>query len=65
MSNAYKRSHGGHDYFGRTEGRGGRKDNKLKAALKGVASYDLLNEVAAEDERRKRQQARTTSCTSS
>lgn len=65
MSNAYKRSHGGHDYFGRTEGRGGRKDNKLKAALKGVASFDLLNEVAAEDNRRRRQQERKESCTSS
>jgi hypothetical protein len=63
MSNAYKRSHGGHDYLGRTEGRGGRKDNKLKAALKGIASYDLLNQVAAEDEKRRRE--RSKSCISS
>jgi hypothetical protein len=65
MSNAYKRSHGGHDYFGKNEGRGGRKDNKIRSALKGVASFDLLNEVAAEDARRRRQQERRQSCISS
>lgn len=55
MSNtAYKRGHCGHDYMGRTEGRGGRKDNKLRAALKGIASFSLLDEVAREDARRRR-----------
>lgn len=57
MSNtAYKRAHGGHDYMGRTEGRGGRKDNKLRAALKGVASFSLLDQVARDDAQRRRQQ---------
>ena len=59
MSNAYKRSHEGHDYFGRSEGRGGRQANKIRSALKGVASFDLLDQVASEDAKRMREHERT------
>ena len=65
MSNAYKRSHEGHDYFGRSEGRGGRQANKIRSALRGVASFDLLNEVADEDNKRRRQQERKNQTSSS
>ena len=59
MSSAYKQgSHGGHDYEGTYEGRANRKDSKITRALKGVASYDLLAEVAREDARRRRERER-------
>jgi hypothetical protein len=56
MSSAYKRgTHRGHDYEGTWEGRASRKDSKISRALKGVASFDLLNEVAREDAKRRRE----------
>lgn len=56
MSSAYKQGkHRGHDYQGDWEGRASRKDSKINRALKGVASFELLNEVAREDARRRRQ----------
>ncbi len=44
---AYKMS--GHKYLGRNNGRGGRSLSKIVKALKGVASYDLLDAVARDD----------------
>ena len=53
MREQYKQS--GHKYLGRNTGRGGREDSKLRKALKGVASFDLLDEVAREDAKKRRQ----------
>jgi hypothetical protein len=50
---AYSAHHGGHDWSGAI-GRGNRKQSKVVRSLKGVASYDLLDEVAREDARRMR-----------
>lgn len=59
MSSAYKHgTHRGHDYQGTWEGRASRKDSKINKALKGVASFDLLNEVAREDAEKRRARER-------
>jgi hypothetical protein len=50
-NSAYKQS--GHKYLGKNFGRGGRSDSKITKAMKGVASPDLLAEVAREDARRR------------
>jgi hypothetical protein len=49
---AYKQS--GHKYLGRNTGRGGRENSKLYKALKGIASFDVLDAVARDDKRRAR-----------
>jgi len=55
MTSAYSMGpYGGHSYEGTYVGRAARKDAKIARALKGVASYDLLAEVAREDAIRKR-----------
>jgi hypothetical protein len=43
-----------HDYQGRNIGRGARRASKMVKALNGVASFDLLDEVAREDALRRR-----------
>ncbi len=44
----------GHKYLGDFYGRGGRKDSKIHKAMKGVASFSILDEVAKEDRQRAR-----------
>ena len=44
---------GKHMYHGRNIGRGCRENAKLMAALKGVASFELLDAVASEDAARR------------
>lgn len=56
MREAYKQS--GHKYLGRNVGRGCRQYSKIVKALKGMASFALLDEVAREDARRRRQRER-------
>jgi hypothetical protein len=51
---AYSTRHGGHDWA-HEESRGHRKQSKVIRAMKGVASFDLLDEVAREDRKRERQ----------
>ena len=53
---AYKQS--GHKYLGRNVGRGCRQYSKIVKALKGMATFGLLDEVAREDARRRRQRER-------
>jgi len=50
---AYKQS--GHKYLGRNVGRGCRQYSKIVKALKGMATFGLLDEVAREDARRRRE----------
>lgn len=45
----------GHKYYGDNYGRAGRKDSKIMKAMKGVASFDLLDAIAREDARRRSQ----------
>jgi hypothetical protein len=52
---AYKHWHKGHDFGGMFESRQDRKRSKFIKGLKGVASYDLLDQVAREDARRRRE----------
>jgi hypothetical protein len=64
MNALYKSQHGGHHYHGRNIGRGCRRQSKMVKALKGVADTDLLDAVAREDarlrrERQQRQEQRT------
>lgn len=56
MREAYKQS--GHKYLGRNVGRGCRQYSKIVKALKGMASFTLLDEVAREDARRRRERER-------
>lgn len=56
MREAYKQS--GHKYLGRNVGRGCRQYSKIVKALKGMASFALLDEVAREDARRRRERER-------
>jgi hypothetical protein len=44
----------GHKYLGRNIGRGCRQYSKIVKALKGMATFDLLDAVAREDARRRR-----------
>lgn len=53
MREAYKQT--GHKYHGRNVGRGCRESSKIEKALKGVASFDLLDKIAREDARRRRE----------
>ena len=53
MSEAYKQT--GHKYRGRNVGRGGRSQSKITKALRNIASYDLIDDVLREDERRRRE----------
>jgi hypothetical protein len=54
MREAYRQS--GHKYLGRNVGRGGRQYSKIVKALKGMATFQLLDAVAREDARRRREQ---------
>lgn len=54
MREAYKTAGPGHVYRGRNIGRGCRQLSKIYKALKGMATYALLDEVARDDERRRR-----------
>ena len=56
MREAYKQS--GHKYLGRNVGRGCRQLSKIYKALKGMATYALLDEVARDDARRRRERER-------
>lgn len=56
MREAYKQS--GHKYLGRNVGRGCRQYSKIVKALRGMASFALLDEVAREDARRRRERER-------
>jgi hypothetical protein len=51
---AYKAT--GHKYHGRNNGRGGRENSKIFKAMKGVASFDLLDSIARDDARRRNDQ---------
>ncbi len=61
MREAYKQS--GHKYLGRNVGRGCRQYSKIVKALKGMATFGLLDEVAREDARRRREKEREASVT--
>jgi hypothetical protein len=54
MTALYKTQHGGHHYHGRNIGRGCRRQSKMVKALKGVATTELLDEIAREDAMRRR-----------
>lgn len=56
MNEAYKQS--GHKYLGRNVGRGCRQYSKIVKALRGMATFGLLDEVAREDARRRRERER-------
>ena len=56
MREAYRMT--GHKYLGRNVGRGCRQYSKIVKALKGMASFALLDEVAREDARRRRERER-------
>lgn len=56
MREAYKQS--GHKYLGRNVGRGCRQYSKIVKALKGMATFGLLDEVAREDARRRKERER-------
>lgn len=53
MREAYRLT--GHKYLGRNVGRGCRQYSKIVRCLKGMASFALLDEVAREDARRRRE----------
>ncbi len=53
MREAYRLT--GHKYLGRNIGRGCRQYSKIVRALKGMATFQLLDAVAREDARRRRQ----------
>ena len=61
MNEAYKQS--GHKYLGRNVGRGCRQYSKIVKALRGMASHALLDLVAREDARRRREREREASVT--
>jgi hypothetical protein len=61
MREAYRQS--GHKYLGRNVGRGGRQYSKIVKALRGMATFRLLDEVAREDARRRREREREASVT--
>lgn len=61
MREAYKQS--GHKYLGRNVGRGCRQYSKIVKALRGMASFALMDEVAREDARRRREKEREVSAT--
>ena len=53
MSQAYAAIGANHVYRGKNVGRGGRQRSKVMKALRGVASYDLIDEVLRADARRR------------
>jgi hypothetical protein len=53
MREAYRMS--GHKYLGRNIGRGCRQYSKIVKAMRGLATFGLLDEVAREDARRRRE----------
>ncbi len=61
MREAYRQT--GHKYLGRNVGRGGRQYSKIVKALRGIASYDLIDAVMREDARRRREREREASVT--
>jgi hypothetical protein len=58
MSQAYAAMGAGHVYRGKNVGRGGRQRSKVMKALRGIASYDLIDAVLREDARRRRERER-------
>ena len=52
MNEAYRQT--GHKYLGRNMGRGGRQRSKVMKAVRGIASYELIDAVMREDARRRR-----------
>ena len=56
MREAYRMS--GHKYLGRNIGRGCRQYSKIVKAMRGLATFGLLDEVAREDARRRRERER-------
>ena len=56
MREAYRMS--GHKYLGRNVGRGCRQYSKIVKAMRGLATFGLLDEVAREDARRRRDRER-------
>ena len=61
MNEAYRMT--GHKYRGRNVGRGCRQYSKIVKALKGMATFGLLDEVAREDARRRRERERAQGAT--
>jgi len=59
MSEAYKTAGPGHVYRGKLHGRGCRQRSKVLRGLKGMATFQLLDAVAREDARRRRERERT------
>lgn len=56
MSEAYKQT--GHKYQGRNVGRGSRQQSKVTKALRGIATFDLIDDVLREDRRRREHRER-------
>jgi hypothetical protein len=55
MSQAYAAIGANHVYRGKNVGRGGRQRSKVMKAMRGIASYDLIDEVLRADDRRRRE----------
>jgi hypothetical protein len=58
MSQAYAAMGANHVHRGRNVGRGARQRSKVMKALRGIASYDLIEAVMREDARRRRERER-------
>ncbi len=58
MSQAYAAIGASHVYRGKNVGRGGRQRSKVMKAVRGIASYELIDAVMREDARRRREQER-------
>jgi hypothetical protein len=54
VSQAYAAIGANHVYRGKNVGRGGRQRSKVMKALRGIASYEVIEAVAREDARRRR-----------
>jgi hypothetical protein len=54
VSQAYAAIGANHVYRGKNVGRGGRQRSKVMRAMRGIASYDLIDDVLREDARRRR-----------
>ena len=52
VNEAYRKT--GHKYLGRNMGRGGRQRSKVMKSVRGIARYELLDDVMREDSRRRR-----------
>ena len=55
MSQAYAAIGASHVYRGKNVGRGGRQRSKVMKAVRGIASYELIDAVLRADERRRRE----------